>query len=318
MGAEPDYRALAREIKSASEALSARDGKVTAKVAELEHSVNELLARAQRPGSDYRGGEDLERKSAIEMCEWRHGWERQKSEGREIDYVPSSLEIDEAITAQRAWHKIIRHGRLERLSHEDQKSSSSFTFGGSGWVIPPELSRRILTCLTDQADFMSLLSRESISGSSIQFPLDNSELIGGGWACEVDCGGPPATIPAPGMIEIKPESLRAPICTPRDLLEDASFNVEGWIREKAERWYRQQLATAFICGDGNGRPMGILNPRSGIPVCNCAPSTTPGEFAWQDLFQLKAQLPEEYQQRGIFLMNAQTLSLVLTMTDAVG
>jgi HK97 family phage major capsid protein len=102
------------------------------------------------------------------------------------------------------------------------------------------------------------------------------------------------------------------------LLEDASFNVEGWLQRKAARAIREKLAAAFICGDGIGRPVGILNPNSGIPVCDTGPATPPGTFTWQDLVQLKYQLAEQYAARGVYLMNAATLGLVMTMSDALG
>jgi HK97 family phage major capsid protein len=65
-------------------------------------------------------------------------------------------------------------------------------------------------------------------------------------------------------------------------------------------------------------PVGILHPISGIPICDVSPSTPPGQFAWADLVQLKFQLPEQYAERGTFLMNGATLGLTMSMTDAVG
>jgi HK97 family phage major capsid protein len=116
------------------------------------------------------------------------------------------------------------------------------------------VSARILSCLTDQTDFMSLLGQETISAGSVQFPVDDSELEGADWACEVSCAGPAATIQPPGMLEIKAESLRAVVCATTDLLQDASFNIEAWVQRKAARAVRQKLAVAFVCGDGLGKP----------------------------------------------------------------
>jgi HK97 family phage major capsid protein len=319
MGAENSIGQLLREVKSARSAIETRDQQTMLRVDELERSINEILLGQRRPGSSESYGDDRDiRQSAIEMCQARHSWEIQKVETREVDYAPSGAEIESAIIAQKAWHKIIRHGHLERLDHVEQKSLSAFSFGGAGWVTPPEISSRILSCLVDQTDFMSMLGQETISGSSILFPLDNSELTGANWACETECVGPIATIPPPGMIEIKPESLRAVVCTTRDLVEDASFNLEGWIRAKAERAFRQKLADAFIAGDGNGRPLGVLNPLAGVPVCDVSPATPPGTFTWADLILLKHQMPEQFAARATYLMNSRTFAMVLTMSDAIG
>jgi len=99
----------------------------------LEEGLNDLYKRMNRPGG-FEGGygsDALECKDALQMCLDRHSWERQKTEGREVDYTPSSDESESAVIAQKAWRKIIRHGRFERLDHDEQKSLSAFSFGGS-------------------------------------------------------------------------------------------------------------------------------------------------------------------------------------------
>jgi HK97 family phage major capsid protein len=281
MGAEPGYSDLIAELKSAREHFDVRVGK---RLGDVETAVNDIFKRLGRPGADrYDGASDLVRKDAIQMCIDRHSWEHQKHEGRRLEYTPKGEEIDEAMCAQRAWRAILRHGNIQRLDPIEQKALSSFNFNSSGWVVPPQVSSRILSCLTDETDFLSLLGQETISAGSVQFPIDNSELQGTGWACDLDCGGSAATIPPPSMMEIRADEIRATICSTNDLLTDASFNVESWVQRKVARAVRQQIAAALICGDGVGKPTGILNPRSGIPQCETAVSTPPGQFTWQDL-----------------------------------
>jgi len=318
MGAEPNNIAkLLAEINSTART---RVDAIEESLAEQKESVNDLYKRLGRPGAEYSADDrDLEQKSAIEMCCDRYGWQHQRNEGRGfIEFHPSADEIAEAITAQKAWRAMLRHGDIQRLDPLEQKSLSSFAFSNAGWVVPPFVSRSILSCLTDPADFLSVFGQEQIASASVQIPIDNSELEGAAWACETACDGPAATIPPPGMLEVKPEPLRARVCATSDLIADSSFNIEQWILRKTERAMRLKIAAAVICGDGNGRPLGILNPCSGIPVCATSPNTPADQFTWQDLVQLKYQVDEQWAARGTFLMNRRTLSLVLTMTDAVG
>jgi HK97 family phage major capsid protein len=311
---------LVAELRKAKTLIERGNTTLNERVDEIERSLNEVLIGQRRPGADSYTADDreLERKSALTMCHDRHSWQHQRNEGKWIEYRPSGDEIDEAVTAQRAIRAILRHGDFARLDHVEQKSLSSFVFGSSGWVVPPEMSSRILSCLTDETDFMSLLSQQTISSGSVQFPLDNSVLEGAGWACETACAGPPATIQPPGLLEVKAESLRAVVCSTTDLLQDASFNVEQWLLRKAARMMRQKLAQAFLFGDGMGKPLGLADARSGIPVADTGVATPPGSFTWQDLFALKYSLPEEYASRGVFLMNPNTLGLVVTMSDGMG
>jgi len=43
------------------------------------------------------------------------------------------------------------------------------------------------------------------------------------------------------------------------LIEDSAFNVESWLQGKMSKKFSRQEASAFITGDGAGKPTGILN-----------------------------------------------------------
>jgi HK97 family phage major capsid protein len=75
---------------------------------------------------------------------------------------------------------------------------------------------------------------------------------------------------------------------------------------------------AILVGDGAGQPMGLLNPRSGIPVCETSSSTPPGQFSWGDLVMLAMEIPQQWQAGASFLMNQRTAGLLLSMSDAIG
>jgi hypothetical protein len=64
--------------------------------------------------------------------------------------------------------------------------------------------------------------------------------------------------------------------------------------------------------------LGLLNVKSGIPICETASSTPPGQFSWQDLIMLKYEIPMQWQNGASFLMNQRTFALLLTMSDAGG
>jgi HK97 family phage major capsid protein len=216
MGAEPNnIRELLSEIKSARLDIGARDQKTRERIDELEISLNEVLLGMRRPGGESHGGDrDLERKSAIQMCVDRHAWRNQKNEGgRWVEYRPGSDEVDEALSAMQAWRSILRHGDLQRLDDIERKALTSFSFGSAGWVVPPQVSTRILSCLTDPTDVLSMFSHEAISAGSIQYPIDNVEMENVGWACEFECFGPQANLQPRGMIEIKAEGItRCRLC----------------------------------------------------------------------------------------------------------
>jgi hypothetical protein len=181
MGAEPNnIGQLIAEMKSARLDIDTRDRKTLERMDELEASLNDILVGMRRPagGEGHGDDRDITRKSAVQMCIDRRALANPRNEGRWTPYTPGGAEIDEALNAMKAWRNILRHGDLQRLDDIERKALSSFSFGSAGWVTPPQVSSRILSCLTDPTDVLSLFSQETISAGSIQYLAATSSVCG--------------------------------------------------------------------------------------------------------------------------------------------
>jgi HK97 family phage major capsid protein len=99
-------------------------------------------------------------------------------------------------------------------------------------------------------------------------------------------------------------------------LQDAAFSVENWILRKVSTGMRNAINETIIVGDGISKPLGLLNPRSGIPICETSPATEPGQFTWQDLTMLKFEVPVQWHQGASYIMNQRTFALLLSASDA--
>jgi HK97 family phage major capsid protein len=104
----------------------------------------------------------------------------------------------------------------------------------------------------------------------------------------------------------------------RELLEDSGVNIESWLLDKARRTCGAQISHAILVGDGFGKPLGILNPKAGIPICETSDSTPPGTFTWQDPVMLRWQIPQNFQDGDSYLMNPHTWALCSTLSAANG
>jgi HK97 family phage major capsid protein len=203
----------------------------------------------------------------------------------------------------------------------ERKSLSSFSFGSNSFLLAPEMSNRVLSCLADPTDLASLMGQASTSSGSLRFFIDNARIDIAGWACEAACF---ANNPQPdlseglGEMEIKAETLRYVACAGNDLLADASFNIEQWVLRKVADAFRRKISDAIVAGTGIGMPQGILNPNAGIPICDTSPATPTGQFSWQDLVMLKMEVPMQWPAGGSYLMNQRTFALLMTMSDATG
>jgi len=198
---------------------------------------------------------------------------------------------------------------------------SSFSFGNNGFLLAPEMSNRVLSCIVQPTDLSGLMDSIAISSPSVRFLIDNSRMFLAASACEANCF---ANNPQPdlqeglGEMDLKPETIRFVVCVTRDLLEDASIDVEAWILRKASEGMAATINAAILLGDGIGKPMGLLNPNSRIPICQVSPATAPGQFSWQDLLMLKYEIPMQWQDGCSYLMNQRTFALLQTMSSAEG
>lgn len=284
----------------------------------LETSINELMKKIGRPGGEHSSDEEkLLRKSAIGLLETKHELKIAKKDP-EHPFAPSEDQIKQAITYRKALTTAMHTVDHNTLPDEYRKSLSAFSFGTNAFILAPEMTNIVISCIIDPSDLGGLMSSMTTSSPSVRFLIDNARMGMGGWACEASCF---ANNPQPdlqeglGELEIKPETIRMIVCATRDLIEDASINVESWIMQKVGDGMRATINNTLLVGDGVGKPMGLLNPNAGIPICDVSPATQPGQFTWQDLVMLKWEIPMQWQAGASYLMNQRTFALLMTMSD---
>ena len=229
------------------------------------------------------------RKSALELLEQKHFNATTKRDALLPEPSFSEEQIAEAKLAIRGIKTLMHSTSIDQLPLDQRKALSAFSFGSQGFMLAPEQSTEILSCLVDLPDITALMRNISISSSSIKFFVDNETWDVAAWACESSCFPTIRRSKSAAASARSSSSRRARyiVCATRELLEDASTNVEAWLIDKARRAFGAQIGHAVLAGDGFGKPMGILNPAAGIPIMDTAPSTPPSFFTWQDLPMLK-------------------------------
>jgi len=207
---------LVDEIRLASANIRTADDETRRQIRAVEASVNDLYRKVGRPGAEI-GDDGDERTSAIGLCQI-HKETVTEDDVHTANYVPSSTEIQTALLARKGLKALFRTGHIDRLEPEYRKSLSSFSFGNSGFMLMPEMSTRVLSCLVDPTDLSGLMDSITISSPSIRFMIDNARMFLAAWACESSCF---ANNPQPdlqeglGEMDLKPESLRFVVCVTR-------------------------------------------------------------------------------------------------------
>jgi HK97 family phage major capsid protein len=273
--ARSDFRTQADVYERALKAvdnLEKKSADMNINMQRLQSAFDGLSRKIGRPGGADLGGQQSERQAAVGLLEMKHALKVPKHD-IEHAFTASEDEIAEAQTAIQGIKNLLRVTSIDQIPLHQRKALTSFSIGSSGFILPPEMSGRILSCLEDVTDVSGLVGAMSISSASVKFLVDDARITEAAWACQTDCfaNNPSVDITKNlGELEIRPETLRFVLCTSRDILEDASVDMEAWMLGKVNFAFRNTISNAIMVGDGVGKPLGILHPSSGIPVCDTA------------------------------------------------
>lgn len=283
-----------------------------AKMAELakNNGVAELKAAQEKLDEQVanmvKGLTDLQRANAL-------GADNQKSND------------DVAPEIKAAFSHLVRRGE----GGLDAKSLSSLTNPDGGYLVPRDTSGRIIKKAQDYSPMRRYASVQPISGDALEGLNDNG-VISTGWVGETASRTATATTQL-GMWKVSAHEIYANPQATQRMLDDAEINVEAWISGKLAEAFGQAEASAFISGDGVGKPRGILSrtfatttdaSRAWGTVQKVA-SGASGAFvatpnAADCLISLMTALHPKYWAGAIFAMNRYTLGEVMKLKDDTG
>ncbi|WP_027520549.1 hypothetical protein [Bradyrhizobium sp. Ec3.3] len=173
---------LIAELKAARADLANSGGinskkfeEIDAKFGGLEHALNNMFRRFGRPSATHHEDGD-ERRHATDLCILKHDLNQPKNDGTGPLYIPSPVEVDEALNANKAMRKLFRHGNINNIDTTERKSLTSFAFGTNSYILQPQWSDRVLSCLIDPTDVAGLMAQENASSGSLKFFIDNVRM----------------------------------------------------------------------------------------------------------------------------------------------
>lgn len=222
----------------------------------------------------------------------------------------------------------LRHGDETgvRASALQTKGLNAATGADGGFLLDPQTSGRIAGLLRGAGTMRSLANIVSVQAGSYDVLVDRGDL-GVAWATETGVASETAP-PQFERISIPLHELSAMPRASQRLLEDAAFDVEGWLADAiAERFSRAENA-AFVRGDGVDKPRGFLSYAT-APAAAAAwgvigyhPTGSAGGFGAADpanaIIDLVYSLGAKYRANATFVMNSKTAGTVRKMKDADG
>lgn len=205
------------------------------------------------------------------------------------------------------------------LSDAEKKSISTFTHGNRYWL-STELSNRIIACYQKDTDLTGMVSQTGISRGTLEMMIDTYVTPNAMFKCELDCLPKPAPQePVPGTLTLTAHEMFASECISHTMIEDAVFDVEGWLAMKIAGQFVRGLNNSILTGTGNMMPDGIMRPKNHLTMRSGNADNTPsGTFTWQDLQLMAIKLEPRFQGGAVWWMSTNALASTMTMTDGFG
>lgn len=207
---------------------------------------------------------------------------------------------------------------------EAMKALSVGSDPDGGYLVDSDMSGRIVTKVFETSPMRQYASQQTIGTDALEglFDLDEAST---GWVGET-AGRPNTNTPQLAKWRIPVHELYANPSATQKILDDANISMESWLSGKVAEKMARVENTAFVNGDGSGKPRGFLTYPNGTTIpntiqqvksgANGAFATAPnGGDVFMDLvYSMKAPL----RNGAVFAMNRSVQAEVRKLKDSDG
>lgn len=228
----------------------------------------------------------------------------------DINHIKSFLgRPDEEITSdfeqKKAFSDYLRKGQMSNLL------TKAFTAGDNegGALIVPSLYSTIINAMTVLSPMRQLASIETISTSALDVVIEEN-LLASSWIGETE-ERKDTDVPKLRQKRIYVHELYAQPKATQKLLDDSEIQIESWLTERLVDSFVRAENAAFINGDGDNKPVGLLSYAKDIEGVEVAAD----KLSVDALLHLISTLDEGFLPNATFLMNRMTLATVQKIKD---
>lgn len=201
------------------------------------------------------------------------------------------------------------------------RSMSTDNNPNGGYLVLPQMADFMVTRLFETSPIRQLARVIQTQSKSMQVVIDDNEAEAR-WVGEGASGGETNT-PEVGLMEIVAHKIEAEPKVTTEMLEDPFMDVEGWLSGKVSDKFSRTENTAFVTGNGIGRPQGFLGlsawASAGVYERNKLEQINLGgasDVTADGLIGLQASLKEVYQGNATWLVKRQSYGNILKLKGA--
>jgi HK97 family phage major capsid protein len=190
--------------------------------------------------------------------------------------------------------------------------SKGYSSGIGLYALPNSSDNKYMAALEKESLFRGIGTVIKAYGSGYRiFAKDSSDIAQ--WVAENDA------VPIYDGIEdftintVDSWKLAALVKMDEAFVHDASFDIENYLINRFAKNFGRAEDNAFINGNGNEMPTGILNATGGAEV-----ATTVDNISYDDVISLFFSVKPEYRKNAVWLMNDKTALALRTLKDNAG
>ncbi|MBB3994697.1 HK97 family phage major capsid protein [Sulfitobacter undariae] len=238
--------------------------------------------------------------------------------------TPLAGAADAGAPHKKAFNAYVRSGDDDGLRglHLEGKALSTAVNSDGGYLVDPQTSDTVKSVLNTTASIRAIATVVNVEATSYDVLVDHTD-VGAGWATETSTIGESDT-PQIDRITVQLHELSALPKASQRLLDDAAFDIEGWLAGRIADKFARAEAGAFINGDGVDKPKGFLAHAS---VDNdvwvwgnlgYVPTGVSGDITPDAIVDVVYALGAQYRANASFVMNSKTAGMVRKLKDMDG
>lgn len=311
-----DARLKELESKSGADPLlDEKIKRIEADLAEYQKIADQAILaakRSQRIVTDQNG-------NSVDLDAKARDWGAAASRGDVKDFDARAMDEYKSILVDRYARK-----GPDALTQDERKALSVGSDPNGGYLVYPDMSGRIVKRVFETTPMRAYATVVTIGTDALEGIFDLNETAAS-WVAET-AARPQTDTPEIGRYRIPVHELSAFPQVTQKMLDDGAVDMEAWLSDKIADKFSRAEATAFVTGDGDGKPRGFLTYADGTAIPGeieqfdtgvnggFAAAPNGGDVLIQALYGLKAQ----YKANATWAMNRATTELTRKLKDSDG
>jgi len=223
---------------------------------------------------------------------------------------PSNVKSKDVDIHVKAFGDWLRKGEVDEMEKKALYESDD-TLGG--FYAPTEYVEEIIKTVTEISPIRSIARVRQTNKRGIEIPKRTGQFSAQ-WVSETGTRSE-TTGYTTGLLSIDAHEQYALVDISQAMLEDSAFNLEGEMSSEFSEQFSKAEATAFVSGNGVGKPLGFTDSSAGVSSTNSGSGTA---LTADGLLDLVYAIKSEYLSGSKFVMNRGTFAKLLQLEDGEG